>query len=284
MAWNFILCGGLALSLLLPQAGVPRPPGAKTETWEAASSKTSAPYDPAGEAELLERVNQTRARQGLPPLARDEGLTRAAREHARRMASAGQLSHQFPDERELSQRVAAESKLHLDQMGENVGYAETVEQSEAGFLASPPHRKNLLNPDYNVAGFGIVRQGAMLYVTQDFGHSLPTDSSDQARLALVAALGQVRSAARLGELEAVDDAAVQAAACELANDDSLSAPGGHLSGGYIVRYTATEPASLPAAAVNVIRIAGLRRFSMGVCYRQSASYPNGMYWVVLRLE
>jgi uncharacterized protein YkwD len=233
---------------------------------------------------MLERVNQTRAQQRLPPLERDEGLTRAAREHARRMASTGQLSHQFPDEPELSERIAAESKLHLDQMGENVGYAESVEQSEAGFLASAPHRKNLLNPDYNVAGFGIVRQGSMLYVTQDFGHSLPSYSSQQARLALAATVNQMRSSARLGKLEAVDDASVEAAACELASADSLNAPGGRLSGGYIVRYTAAQPATLPAAAINVIQNPGLRRFSMGVCYRQSASYPNGVYWVVLRLE
>jgi uncharacterized protein YkwD len=39
-----------------------------------------------------------------------------------------------------------------------------------GFMHSPHHRENLLNPDYNVAGFAVVRNGNTIYVTEDFGH------------------------------------------------------------------------------------------------------------------
>ena len=41
-------------------------------------------------------------------------------------------------------------------------------------MRSPHHRENLLNPDYNVAGFAVVRIGNMIYVTQDFAHGLPS--------------------------------------------------------------------------------------------------------------
>jgi len=38
-----------------------------------------------------------------------------------------------------------------------------------GFMRSPHHRENLLDPDYEVAGFAVVRNGNMIYVTEDFG-------------------------------------------------------------------------------------------------------------------
>jgi uncharacterized protein YkwD len=41
-------------------------------------------------------------------------------------------------------------------------------------MRSQHHRENLLNPDYNVAGFAVVRNGSTIYVTEDFGHGLPS--------------------------------------------------------------------------------------------------------------
>jgi uncharacterized protein YkwD len=41
-------------------------------------------------------------------------------------------------------------------------------------MHSPHHRENLLNADYNVAGFAVVRTGSMIYVTEDFAHGLPS--------------------------------------------------------------------------------------------------------------
>jgi uncharacterized protein YkwD len=35
-------------------------------------------------------------------------------------------------------------------------------------MDSPHHRANLLDVNFNVVGFGVVRSGRMLYVTQDF--------------------------------------------------------------------------------------------------------------------
>jgi hypothetical protein len=44
-------------------------------------------------------------------------------------------------------------------------------------MLSQHHRENLLNPDYNVAGFAVVRNGSTIYVTEDFGHGLPSRKS-----------------------------------------------------------------------------------------------------------
>ena len=50
----------------------------------------SAPhFDPAGEAQLVQLINQSRADEGLPPLKVDERLTKAARKHSELMAQTG---------------------------------------------------------------------------------------------------------------------------------------------------------------------------------------------------
>jgi uncharacterized protein YkwD len=41
-------------------------------------------------------------------------------------------------------------------------------------MRSAHHRETLLNPDYNVVGFGVVQNGGILYVTEDFGRGQPS--------------------------------------------------------------------------------------------------------------
>jgi uncharacterized protein YkwD len=146
-----------------PWATIPRPPHA-----------VSAPYDSQAERQLLDLANQARAEAGLVPLQIDEGLMRAARKHSALMASQKQLSHDLPGEPTLPQRLAATSTLQLGAEGENVGLAPSAAEVHRGFMHSPHHRENLLNPDYNVAGFAVVRNGNIVYVTEDFGQDLPS--------------------------------------------------------------------------------------------------------------
>jgi uncharacterized protein YkwD len=145
-----------------PWATIPRPP-----------HTASAPYASQAELQLLDLTNQARA-DGLAPLQIDEGLMRAARKHSALMASQKQLAHDLPGEPALPQRFAATSMLEFSAEGENVGLAPSVAEVHKGFMHSPDHRENLLNPDYNVVGFAVVRNGNMIYVTEDFGHGLPS--------------------------------------------------------------------------------------------------------------
>jgi uncharacterized protein YkwD len=145
-----------------PWATIPRPPHA-----------VSAPDDSPAERQLLTLANQARAEAGLRPLTLEEGLTQAARRHSALMASQKQLSHELPGEPSLPQRLAATSKFELGAVGENVGFATSAAEVHRGFMQSPHHRENLLNPDYNVAGFAAVRDGNRVYVTEDFGQSRP---------------------------------------------------------------------------------------------------------------
>ncbi len=132
----------------------------------------SSTEDAAAESALLELANQRRQQADVPPLRMDEGLTEAARAHARLMVDRQQLSHQFDGEPSLMPRLR-ESGLRLDSAGENVAYNASAEKAFEALMQSAPHRQNLLDPQFNVAGIAAFWSDGKLYVVQDFAHQLP---------------------------------------------------------------------------------------------------------------
>jgi uncharacterized protein YkwD len=139
-------------------------------------SLPSSSEDRAAESALLELANQSREQAGLPHLRVDENLTEAARAHARLVVERQELSHQFPSELSLMQRLL-ETGLRLDHAGENVAYNASAEKAFAALMLSAPHRQNLLNPHFNAAGMAAFWNNGRLYVVQDFAHRLPENSA-----------------------------------------------------------------------------------------------------------
>jgi uncharacterized protein YkwD len=240
-------------------------------------------YDSQAEEELFNLANQDRVRAGLAPLQLDPSLTQAARAHAAEMAEQQQLSHQLRGEPALARRLAAAGDLRLDRAGENVALDSNVEEAERHLLLSPPHRANLLNADYNVAGFAVVRAAGQFYVVQDFGHRLPSYSTDQTGNLVAAAVRQTRAQAGLPPLQKIDDNGLQNTACSMAQQDRLNPRAVHeLAQRYnVLTYTNARPEALPNEASQLISNPRLRDFSVGVCYARTATYPNGVYWVAL---
>jgi uncharacterized protein YkwD len=246
---------------------------------QAAVSQSSPYYDVAAERRLLDLANRDRMKAGLAPLQKDEGLTRAAREHATAMAAQQKLSHQLAGEPSLVHRLAANSKTHLDQTGENVAFAGSVDQAQDNLMHSPPHRANLLNAGYNVAGFSVVRRGSLLYVTQDFGHSLPNRSDTEAEVLVGRSVDRMRAQSRLPGLERMDGKEAASMACAMAEADSLRTPGPRARA--VLRYTTSEPGLVPESAARVIKDRSLAAFATGSCYARTRTYPTGVYWVVI---
>jgi uncharacterized protein YkwD len=240
-------------------------------------------FDEQAEQQLLELANQARAKAGVPPLQFDPGMVEAARAHAVEMAQQQQLSHQFEGEPSLARRLSAASPLHLDHAGENVALDRSADQAHQHLMLSPPHRENLLEASYNIAGFGVIRAGDRLYVVQDFGHSVTAYSADQAEETIFQALGRVRAEAHLPVLERRPDPAVHAAACGMAKEDKLGTRAIHdFAQRYsVVSYTNMRPESLPADAARLVQDRHLTHVSVGACFAQSERYPGGVYWVSL---
>jgi uncharacterized protein YkwD len=111
---------------------------------------------------LFQLTNDARALRGLPKLLLNPEMSLAARAHSREMASAGELFH------------TSDVRVYLNgvdwhEWGENVGYTPgTAESLQGAFMASQPHRHNLLNPSFRRVAIGSVRAGGMLWVTLFF--------------------------------------------------------------------------------------------------------------------
>jgi uncharacterized protein YkwD len=272
-----------SLAIVVSNGGVsvkvPKPKPASYQPAAQSLYSSAASYDTEAERELLVMANQARAQAGVAPLQLDEGLTQAAREHASSMAAQQQLSHQFSGEPSLAQRLAVSTNLHLNQAGENVASAASVEQVQESLMLSPPHRENLLNPAYNVAGFAVVRSGNTLYVTQDFGQALATYSAQESEDRVAASVVRMRGDAKLPQLQREDSGAARTSACAMAQADSLNttAPQAH----YVLRYTSMQWDVLPSSAVKVIGERTVHSFAVGTCYGRAPNYPNGVYWVAL---
>jgi uncharacterized protein YkwD len=255
----------------------------------AAASAPDIPFndfDLQAEQQLLELANHDRSQTGASPLTLDVGLSQAARAHAEEMFAARQLSHQFDGEPSLPQRLAAMTKLQLDQEGENIALDFDAEQAQQHLMLSPPHRANLLNPAFNVVGLGVVRGGDRLYIVQDFGHALPNYSSAEVKDRIAASVARKRHQASQPELQRRDLITADDAACSMAKADKLSTlPIHQLAQSYTVStYTSLHPETLPASAERAIAGHNLRGFSVGTCYGRTETYPTGVYWVVLALD
>ena len=126
-----------------------------------AAPYTPLPADAALEATLLTLTNEARTENGVETLEPDERLAQAARHHAAEMASLGYFSHTSPtpENATLSLRVARSGSF-IGTLGENlalVGDTGTAEMTTEGWLESPGHRANLLNPQFTHVGFGSAR-------------------------------------------------------------------------------------------------------------------------------
>lgn len=269
----------LAIVLATGVAGLAVPPSSAAQQPASADSQPSPHYDVEAERQLLDMANQERARAGLPPLQKDEGLTRAARAHATAMAAQRKLSHQFSGEPNLEHRLAANTNTHLDQAGENVAFAPSVYQAQDSLMHSPPHRANLLNAGYNVAGFSVVRNGSLLYVTQDFGHSLPSRSDDETEVLAGRSIDRMRAQNRLPALQHMDGKVAAATACAMAEADSLRTPSPHSR--EVLRYTTAQPQIIPGNASRAIEDRSVHAFAVGSCYARTPTYPTGVYWIAL---
>ena len=124
-----------------------------------------------------------------------------------------------------------------------------------------------------------------LYVTQDFGQGSVVFSRQAADDRLATSLIDLRAQHNLAPLERLENDALPAAACSMAEANSLKTqlPREMAQGRYLLRYTTPQPQLLPASAARAAGERNLHAFAASSCYARTASYPNGVYWVVLAL-
>ncbi|MEX2006943.1 MAG: CAP domain-containing protein [Candidatus Saccharimonadales bacterium] len=105
-------------------------------------------------ARLLAATNEQRVANGLQPLRFNSKLNAAAYAKAKDMADRNYWSHNTPDG-QLPWIFVESFGYAYQKLGENLaaGFANE-ELSVKGWMASPPHRQNVLDPSYYEVGFG----------------------------------------------------------------------------------------------------------------------------------
>jgi uncharacterized protein YkwD len=107
------------------------------------------------EGQVLALINAERAQAGLPSLAYNGLLTRAARGHAQDLARNGYFSHTGRDGSSSADR-ARRVGYDFCIVGENISMGHTsIQTAMQGWMASKGHRDNILNRKFTEMGIGI---------------------------------------------------------------------------------------------------------------------------------
>jgi len=232
------------------------------------------------ERQIFDWTNQERAKIKAPPLKWNDRLAIAARLHSDEMAQQKDLSHQLKDEPVFTERLAAQG-AHFNSAAENVGYGDDAESLHDGWMHSPPHRANLLNPAYTDMGIGIVRVGDRLWATEDFATVLQKFSSEDFEKSLEQQIASLRSGHGLPPLKANASLELRRIACSGNASPSAAmgaAPRG-ASQSYAFNFTAPSPEQLPTTLANrVLELSG-GSYSLGACPTQ----PNGQGMTTYRV-
>jgi len=124
------------------------------------------------EQQCFDEVNRVRRNRRLPRLNFSEELLPVARGYSRRMAEQHFFSHSDPEGRTVRERVD-EADIKWRIVGENLaysnGYLNPVAASVSGWMESPGHRRNILEPDYNLTAIGAwISPEGTVYFTEIF--------------------------------------------------------------------------------------------------------------------
>ena len=150
---GLVAAGAVLCALAAPTAAVP-------------SRSQTVDEIPGLERGVLAAINDFRARHHLAPLRPSRNLLAAADAHSLAMARRGFFAHESADGSAFWKRVR---RFYTDRgfarwsVGENLLWS-SPDVDAAGalqmWLASPPHRRNLLTPDWREIGLSAVHVAA----------------------------------------------------------------------------------------------------------------------------
>ena len=217
----------------------------------ASQSSQSSPSFDAAERALFEATNRERAAHGLAALAWDAALATAAQRHAARMAEEHAISHQFPGEAALLNRTS-QAGARFSLVAENVAEGPDTDTIHSGWMHSPGHRANILDPQLTAIGIAVASRGSQLYAVQDFAHRVESLTLEQQEKKV----GALLFSRGLQLMNENDDAR---RACSPGHDPFYR---GTI---FVVRYEATDLGKLPDGLEKIVRERKYAKASVGAC-------------------
>jgi uncharacterized protein YkwD len=176
LRWTAALAVLLAALLFLPSAW------GQVKVKSGALSRSSGIVHPKElERRIFQLTNDARRKNRLAPLDWDNNLAANAREKSDDMLTKNYFSHTSPDGKTLKDRFQEEkpaSIRNISRIGENIYMGARLDYSTDiktqarlivdGWMTSPGHRRNILDPNYTHLGVGVAAKDKMCYATQVF--------------------------------------------------------------------------------------------------------------------
>lgn len=173
--------------------------------WALTACLAASPQRPditSIEEKLLEWVNEERTARHLYPLRSSPDLRALSTEHSKDMASQQKMSHFSSAGKSYLERLV-ETGLYFVEAGENVAVSDTFDAAfiHQGLMESPEHRENILNPNYDSVGIGVVySKDRRYFVTQDFAQSLKKLETEEAEKFIQDKIAKIRNESALPPL------------------------------------------------------------------------------------
>jgi hypothetical protein len=211
--------------------------------------------------QLFALANKERAQAGVGRLEWDPALAIAALDHCRRMAFEGPIAHQYKGEADLSAR-AANAGARFGVIEENVAIGPSAPGIHNEWMNSPGHRTNLLSPDVDRVGIAVVSSRGVLYAVADYSQAVVALSPPQVE-ARIAGLMRPSGIAILGNPSLAREAC--------ATDSGVPRTASGAQPRFIMRWQASDLASLPQALADRLTSGNYRQASIGSCPAQGGS-------------
>jgi cysteine-rich secretory family protein len=225
------------------------------------------------EKRILEELNQERVKVGLNPLEWNQHAAAAARAHTRLLAERANLSHQFPGEASLPERLGT-TGVRFTLAAENVARTEWIEDVHPALMGSSGHRVNMLSPRYNAVGIGVIEEKGRIFVTQDFIFLVP----EYSEALFASAFAESFSLAHKGrKAEIHPNALLHELACAT-DGDAAKLAGQVAEARSVVVFTSSDPHRLPEQILS--RAADFHRMNFGVCFRPDQEHGYANFWIV----
>jgi cysteine-rich secretory family protein len=205
------------------------------------------------ERALFDAANSERAQRSLPTLQWDESLATAARKHANRMAFYNVIEHQLSGEPDLKERLT-EAGARFSMIAENIAVAPNPETIHSGWMHSPGHRGNILNPKLTAVGIAAVRGSGGLFAVQDFSLPVTVLSIEQQERRVISLM----NAAGMRRVTASQDARIT---CGLDRGISVSITRSVQA----MRFEVSDLSKLPEGVEKNLRGQSFQEAQVGAC-------------------
>lgn len=223
-----------------------------------------------GVNQLYALANQARASHGLAPLKWDPALAASAMQHCTFMASARQIEHRYRNEADVPLR-ASQAGARFSLIEENIASGPYAAGIHQGWMNSPEHRANLLNPAIDRVGLAVVSRNGQLYAVADYSRTVPMLTQSQVESAVAAQL-------RARGVAVLRDASQARAYC--ASNGGFRAVG---APSLITRWQNADVTQLPSDLYRQLASGAYRQAAIGSCpaQDQAASFTSYRVAVIL---